>query len=348
MNFYKTPFYTLTLSSILLTGAFTASTSHAQRVVNVNPALNGNNISPETSISGVFDTAEGISVDPRSVQIYLNDRQVTAQSTITENFFSYKPARPLPSGNYVVKIEYQNTQGQNKVASWSFEVEKTPADPEISSLTHNATKPLGKGATFLATLKGTEGASAEILLVEDGKPLVEIPAEEVSPGVYVATYNLNNQSSTNQGIVIGSLEKNNQTVYDAATQGFAFNNQVDSTEAPQVGVKPNRSLQPIFTNYQNGDQVSTTGFTLQGQTQPNATVEIEVNSKLPVIGGIINVDIGGNTFFEQKVTADNQGNFQIAVPAPGGMTSGMKYTVRAIASNQGQTSQPIQLNLVQQ
>ncbi len=349
MNYFKkTWFYTLALSSILLTGGITASTTHAQRVVNINPALNGSNVSPETSISGVFDTSEGIPVNSQSVKIYLNEQNVTNQSTITENFFSYKPARPLPAGTHVVKIEYQNTQGQNRVVSWSFTVPKTPADLEISSITHNATKPLGKGATFLATIKGTAGATAKVLLVEDDQRLVQIPAEEVSQGVYVATHNVNSQSPTNEGIVIGRLQKNNQTIYDAASQGFAFNNQVNSTEAPQVGVGANRSLQPVFTNYQNGDKISTTGFILQGETQPNATVEIEVSSKLPVIGGIISVDLGGETFFEQKVTADSQGNFQLSVPAPGGLTPGMKYTVRAIASNQGQKSQPVQLTLVQQ
>ena len=348
MNFKKTWFYTMALSSILLTGGITASTAHAQRVVNINPALNSSNVSPETSISGVFDTPEGIPVDSQSVKIYLNDRNVTNQSTITENFFSYKPARPLPPGTHIVKIEYQNTRGRNKVVSWSFDVQKTPAELEISSVTHNATKPLGKGATFLATIKGTAGAKVKVLLIEEGQRLVQIPAEEVYKGVYVATYNVNTKSFTNRGIVIGRLQKNNQTIYGAAARGFAFNNQVDSTEAPPARVGTKRPLRPVFTNYQDGDKIPTTGFTLRGETQPNATVEVEVSSKLPVLGGIISIDLGGETFFEQKVTADRQGNFQISVPAPGGLTSGMKYTVRAIASNQGQRSQPVQLTLVQQ
>lgn len=346
--FQKTWFYTLALSSILLTGGIIAPTTYAQRVVNINPALNSSNVSPETSISGVFDTSEGIPVDSQSVKIYLNEQNVTNQSTITENFFSYKPARPLPSGTHVVKIEYQNTQGQNKVVSWNFTVQTAPTDLEISSITHNATKPLGKESTFLATIKGTAGASAKVLLVEDGQRLIQIPAEEVSEGVYIATYNFNTKSPTHEGIVIGRLQKNNQTIYGAAAQGFAVNNQLNSTEAPQVGGGNNRSLRPVFTNYQDGDTISTTGFTLQGETQPNATVEVEVSSKLPILGGIISVDLGGETFFQQTITADSQGNFQISVPAPGGLTPGMKYIVRAIASNQGQTSQPVQLTLVQQ
>ena len=348
MKVNKTWVYPLALTSILLTLGITPSTTHAQKVVNINPPLNDSNVSPDTSISGVFDPSEGIPVDAQSVKIYLNERNLTNESTITPNFFSYKPVRPLPSGNYVVKVEYQNVQGQRKVVSWSFTVRNIPAGLEISSVTHNATKPLGKGATFLATIQGTPGALARILLIEDGQRLVQIPAEEVSPGVYVGTYNVKTQNPTSEGIVVGRLQKNNQTIYDAATQGFAFNNQANYTEAPQVGGGTNHSLQPVFTNYQDGDKISTTGFTLQGKTQPNATVEVEVSSQLPVWGGIININLGGKTFFKQTVTADNQGNFQISVPAPGGLTPGMKYTVRAIASNQGKRSQPVQLTLVQQ
>ena len=263
-------------------------------------------------------------------------------------FSAINQLAPLPPGTHVVKIEYQNTRGRNKVVSWSFTVQRTPAELEISSVTHNATKPLGKGATFLATIKGTAGATAKVLLIEDGRRLVQIPAEEVSQGVYVGTYNVNTKSPTNEGIVIGRLQKNNQTVYGAAARGFAFNNRADSTEAPQIGVGTNRPLRPVFTNYQDGDKISTKGFTLQGETQPNATVEVEVSSTLPVLGGIISIDLGRETFFEQKVTADSQGNFRISVPASGGLAPGMKYTIRAIASKQGQRSQPVQLTLVQQ
>ncbi len=348
MNFSRTWFHVLALSSILLTGGLIASPTHAQKVVNINPALDKSNVSPETSISGVFDSSEGASVDSKSVKIYLNDRNITDESTITDRFFSYKPASPLQLGNYVVKIEYQNSQGQQKVASWNFRVQNTQNDLEISSVTHNATSTLGNEATFLATIEGTPQATASILLMEEGQPSIEIPAKEVSQGVYVGTYNVKTQRSDSEGIVIGRLQKNDQTVYDAATQGFAFNNQTDSSEVPEVATGKDLSLRPNFTNYQDGDQISTTGFTLEGQTLPNAKVEVEVSSKVPVLGGIINVDLGGNTFFEQTVTANEQGNFQVAIPAPNGLTSGMKYTVRAVASKQEETSQPVQLTLVQQ
>lgn len=348
MKFNKNWFYTLTLSSVLLTGGVIAPPTHAQKVVNTNPAVNSRSVSPETSISGVFDTTSG-EVNSDSVEIYLNGKNITNQSTITENFFSYKPPTPLSLGNNKVRVEYENKQGLQRVVSWNFNVENSSAKLEIDSITHNATDPLGKGSTFLATMKGTRGSTAKILLMgEDGRRLVEIPAQEVSEGVYVGTYNLLRQSRADEGIVVGSLEKNNQTVYGAATEGFAFNNQTTVSEAPQVQeTSDNNTFKPMFTNYENGDRISTQGFTLQGETLPNATVEVEVSSKMPVLGGIINIDLGGNTFFEQKVTADKEGNFQVLIPAPGGLASGMKYTVKAIAFNQNKASQPAELTLIQ-
>jgi hypothetical protein len=345
MNIYKLGLPLLTLSSIFLTGVMTPSLTHAQKVVSINPTSNANNISPDTSISGVFEPSGGMSVNPRSVKIYLNDQDITRESTITDTFFSFKPTRPLQDGNYVVRVEYQNSQGEMKVVRWDFTVQDQANELEISSITHNASDSLGEQSTFLATIEGTTNAEASILLMDNGQELIEIPAREVSQGVYVGTYNVNQNRN---GIVIGRLEKGGQTVYDAATQGFVFNDQTDDSEAPQIGLEDSRSLQPTFTNYDDGDRISTRGFTLEGQTLPNAQVAVEVSSSVPIIGGIFNVDVATNTFYEQTVTADDQGNFEIAIPAPNTITSGMKYTVRAVASQQEETSEAVQLTLVQQ
>ena len=110
---------TLTATTIL-TGGFIAPMSQAQKVVNINPTSNNENVSPDTSISGVFEASEGVAVNSQSVKIYLDDNDITKDSTITENFFSYKPSTALSPGLHVVKIEYENIQGEEKLVSWSF------------------------------------------------------------------------------------------------------------------------------------------------------------------------------------------------------------------------------------
>ena len=348
MNFLNKAIISTLTATTILTGGLTASEVQAQKVVNINPTSNNKSVSPETSISGVFKTTDGIQVNADSVKIYLDDRNITKSSTITDNFFSYKPSQPLSSGLHVVKMEYENTKGEEKVVSWNFYVEQPSNELKISSVSHNANKPLGQNATFLATVKGTPNADVDILLFQDGKRMIEIPAQEVSQGVYVGTYNLNSTVKADQGVVVGRLSDDQQMIYDAAPQGFRFDDDVASIEAPSVQVQPKRTLKPEITNYDNGDKVSGNGFVLEGKTKPNATVDVEVSSQVSVINNsFFNVNLGSNTFYETEVKADKYGNFVVTVPAPGSIAPGTTYNVKAIASNQRQTSQPVELTLTQ-
>ena len=331
--------YTLTITS-MVTGGFIIPSSQAQKVVNINPALDSEEISPETSISGVF---EGKEINLQSVKIYLDQKDITSESTITKNFFSYKPNRNLSPGTHVVRVEYKNVDGVKKEVSWSFKVENPVTNLKISSITHNASEPLGKKSTFLATIKATPGATADILLFSEQESMISIAAEEVSDGVYVATYNLASKDSDNEGIVVGRLVNKGRTIYDAATEGFIFHAEEQLTEAPAVAARE-YSLAPRFLNYENGDLINTRGFILEGETKPQATVKITVSSSRSVFGGFVNLD---QTFFEQTVQADTDGYFDVSIPAVSGASAGIKYTVTAIASEGGKTSNPVTLTLTQ-
>lgn len=330
---------TLTIWTVLTIG-FITSNSHAQNVVNINPVSNSEAVSPDTSISGVF---EGKAINSSSVKIYLNQKDITRDSTITQNFFSYKPSQNLSSGIHIVRVEYKNVDDEQKEVSWTFKVETPGTDLKISSITHNATESLGQESTFLATIKGTSGANADILLFSNKGEMLTISAEEISAGVYVATYNLGKQSFEHQGIVVGRLQNQDRTIYGAATEGFNFNPEEQLTETSSVS-KKGLSLEPIFLNYKDGDRIFTNGFILEGETKPNATVNITVNSSQSVYGGFINLD---QKLFEQKVTADKDGFFDVSIPASTATTSGMKYTITATASEGKDTSTPVRLTLIQ-
>ncbi len=337
-----------------------AEVARAQRVVNVNPSSSATQAVPaDSSISGVFDTSDGSRVDLNSVQIFVNDRNVTGQSTITSNFFSYKPTSPLSPGNNNVRVEFRNQAGQNWRATWSFVVQQPQAALNISSVTHNAaTEPLGAGGTFLATINGTSGASARVLLLADGQTVREIPAQEVSPGVYVATLNLAAGQQLREGVVVGRLQRQGQTIYGAAAQAAAFTPSGGSTavtQVPQGGVTqtpgnggatqtPTGNLRPVFTSHQDGGMVTSEGFTLTGQTQPGALVRVRVFSRLRALGGIIS--IGGETpLLEQEVRADAQGRFEVRVPRPTVVSSGTQYRVEAAATDGMQVSDVTNLTL---
>lgn len=340
----------LAAAGVAMTSILGAPAVLAQQVVNVNPTVNSQNVAADSSIYGSFD-ASGGTVDPRSVRIFVNNQDVTRESVITGNFFSYRPAQPLRPGENQVRVEFKNTSGQGFAANWAFQVEQPRAALDITSVSHNATTTaLGSGSTFLATINGTPGAQASVLIL-DGTTMRRIPAQEVSPGVYVATLNLGAGDRFNEGIVIGRLERQGKAVYSAASQAVAFQPNAASTQVTQVETTPTQSgqptttqptttnqpgttalanLQPSFTSHQDGDIIQSQGFTLTGQTQPNASVRVFVSS--PSL-------FGESTLIDTTVRADNNGVFTVRVPRPLILNAGIRYNVTAIANNGGQTAQ---------
>jgi len=328
----------------------------AQQVTNVSPALNSDDVAADSSISGVFKKKNGVGINVNSVRIYVNDQDVTNQSTINSDFFSYRPNRPLSPGTNRVKLEYQDGKGKDRTVIWTFDVQQPQAKVEITSVTHNAeSKALGPGSTFLATIKGTPNANARVLMLENGKTVRQLPVQEVSPGIYVATLNVTAKDNISEGIVVARLQRQNQTTFGAASQPFVLSKQASSGDVPPQAETPtppannqvnNRPLRPLFTSHQNGDRINTRGFTLMGQTQPNAQVNVKVTANLSILGGLVN--LANSTLIDQSITADNQGNFQIQVPPPPNLVSGTQYTIQAIARKGNETSQSVQLGLIQE
>jgi hypothetical protein len=344
----------LATASLLFGSGIAVPPALAQRLVNVNPGLDSEGVPPDAPISGVFDKSGGAAVDVRSVKIYVNDRDVTTRSTITPDFFSYRPETNLPAGYNTVRIEYGNNQGQNRRATWSFSVQQPQAALEITSVTHNAGGvELGAGATFLITINGTPNARASVILLAEGKTVRELTAEEVSRGVYVATVTVPQRQAIREGAVVARLQRGERVTYSAASQPFSFNPNAISEQLPEDGTGLDRpgtgtanTLEPVFTNYQDGDRVTGRGLVLMGQTLPNARVEIEVISQVSILGGIVN--IGGNSLLKRIVTADRNGNFQVQVPQPSSPTAGMRYIVRAVASDGRNLSRAVTMTLIQQ
>lgn len=73
-----------------------------------------------TSVSASFDDGGGVGVDPRSVRILLAGRNVTAESNITAQFFSYRA--DLPAGRYTVNVSAKDMVGNTVNKVWNFEI----------------------------------------------------------------------------------------------------------------------------------------------------------------------------------------------------------------------------------
>lgn len=355
-------FCAVTVTSI---SGFISSPVQAQRVVDVTPGVSSQEVSADALISGVFDTSSG-SVDPSSVTVLVDGQDVTSSSAITSNFFSYRPTQPLSPGQHQVQVEYSNTQGQRRVASWSFIVETPQPALAISTVTHNATEPLAQDATLLTTINGTPGVQAAVLLIENGNTVREVQAQEVSSGVYVASYTLTASDVSTETIAVGQLQRGDQKIFAAATQPIIITAstaapevsdvevgapadsepETDVPETPEVATEDTLPLQPQFTSHRNGDEISGSGFTLVGMTRPNARVDVVVESTTGVAGGFIS--LGSSTLVDTTVTADLNGEFSVNVPAPTVLNSNTTYVVEATARLGDEASARTQLNLEQQ
>lgn len=74
----------------------------------------------QVSIAGTFDDSGGVGVDPKSVRITVDGRDVTRNSTVTSDFFTYR-TDPGP-GSHQVQVSAQDTAGGTIRHSWRFSV----------------------------------------------------------------------------------------------------------------------------------------------------------------------------------------------------------------------------------
>lgn len=140
------------ITGTLVQGSETVSKRLDQPLVKDNDPPLIKNLSPQNNelvsaqsrlfISGSFDDGAGSGVDPRTVQIKLDGRDITSQAVITPNFFSYQPSSSLSLGNHQVEVSAKDMAGQSVRTSWRFEVASsnvpTRLPLEITSPANNA------------------------------------------------------------------------------------------------------------------------------------------------------------------------------------------------------------------
>ncbi|MEO1134406.1 MAG: hypothetical protein AAFX40_17095, partial [Cyanobacteria bacterium J06639_1] len=143
------------------------------------------------------------------------------------------------------------------------------------------------------------------------------------------------------GIVVARLANSGQVRFATADQplqlvtGATAVQQLTTEEDGSLTAEDAASaLQPVVTNYKDGDTVSGASFTIEGQTEPNASVQIKATS-VTSLAGIIGAQ---QTLANQTVQADADGKFSLRM-RPTLVTSGSTYTVE-LTGIQGETTSP--------
>ncbi len=327
--------------------------AHAQRVINPSPAQQATDVEPTSPISATFQSATGVEVRPETVEVFLDGENVTSQSVITKDFFSYRPASPLSPGDHRVILSFTNTRGVTRRVSWTFTV-STPVNATIDSVVHNAgNRALAAGEILLVTVNGTSDSKVTVYLIQDGQKVQTFTAQEVSSGVYVVSRAVQAADSTAEGIIVARLENTNQIRFATAEQPLQLiqgaretqSLTIQDVDAVITGPGESGTLQPQVTNYSNGDSVAGSSFTLEGKTLPGATVEVStVAQTSPGDVGLFAIQ---QTLASRSVQADSQGNFSVSVQIPITATAeGTVYNIELVAKANGSTSPTTKLQLV--
>ena len=99
----------------------------------------------QTSVSGTFDDSGGVAIDPKSVRILFDGRDVTSRASVTPQFFTYRVS-PQP-GSHQVQVTAQDTTGNPLRYAWNFTVVAQPASMPLDVTSHQNNAQIASGAT---------------------------------------------------------------------------------------------------------------------------------------------------------------------------------------------------------
>jgi hypothetical protein len=112
----------------------------------------------QTTVSATFDDSGGVAIDPKSVRILFDGRDVTRNAAVTPQFFTYRVA-PAP-GAHQVQVSAQDANGNPLRHSWNFTVgAQAPAGVPIEITSHPNNAQIAGGAT---EVRGRTAPNAQV------------------------------------------------------------------------------------------------------------------------------------------------------------------------------------------
>lgn len=119
-----------------------------------------------TAVSASFDDTGGVGVDPKSVRILLSGRDITANSNVTSQFFSYRA--DLPPGRYTVDLTVKDLVGNAINKIWAFEVANAVAAAPVTlplQITSHANNAAIEGNATTVRGRTAPGATVDVKVV---------------------------------------------------------------------------------------------------------------------------------------------------------------------------------------
>lgn len=110
-----------------------------------------------TNISATFDDTGGVAIDPKSVRVLFDGRDVSQNAAITPQFFTYRVS-PAP-GSHQVQVTAQDMTGNAVRYAWNFTVGAPPAGVPIEITSHQNNAQVSGGAT---EVRGRTAPNAQV------------------------------------------------------------------------------------------------------------------------------------------------------------------------------------------
>jgi len=242
----------------------------------------------------------GSGVDAAGTRLLLNGRDVSAQATITDAFFSYRPTEDLPLGRNTVTVLARDAAGNDTRREWAFTV--SAAEALIQELTYSPQgQTLEPGDVINVRLRGKPGGRARFSI---GGVVVDRPLREGEPGVYTGNYTVRKGDSLAKAPITASLTLAGRTTTQTADQALNI-----AAGAPD---------RPTITSPQAGAAVGES-LVLRGKAAPNATVRYRVDYR-----GVLLIVPAGGTVAEGEVKANASGDWVTPEIRIGSAPSGVR------------------------
>lgn len=267
------------------------------------------------TISATFDNSTGSGIDPASVRVIVDGRDVTSDADITANNVSYTPYASLGTGVHNVTIRATDLNGNVIRKDWSFRVD-AQGNRVVRSFNVSGADNARPGDVLRFTLVATPGGRATFSI---GDILTDRQMQETSPGRYVANYTVRRGDDLVNQPITARFVTPNGDVYAV--------NALDTLDMGDAPLQP-----PVITTPRATDRIQDP-LVVEGRTAPNARVLIHVDYSTDVAGAVrLNGAVG-----EVTAVADQDGYFRTDPIRLNTLVKGRntQYTIRAFTLGSG-------------
>lgn len=302
--------------------------SQAPAVRNVSPENGASIAVSRPDISGVF-LDDGSGVDPSTVVIKVNGKDVTKKATVNANLFLYEPDANLPNGIANLEIAFKDRAGNATTYQGSFMI-SSPNNASVKSFLHTARYYAQVGKAIGFKVETTPGSK---VVVNAGTIIKNLALRESTPGVFQGGYTVKATDKFTNTPVVATITLPNGTNFTVESP-----NKIPKTLDADAAFGP-----ATITSHKDGGQASDP-LVISGKSMPRTKVQIRVTYATTVLGALRVTGV----LSDQTVDVDANGNWSSQGVSLSSAVKGQntEYTVTVTAiSADGKKAEPTTIKL---